>query len=724
MIGRHRLSLFAFAAACSISALAEEPLISDEQMREAERLFSGPSEEDYYRTDAILVSATGSAKPVFLAPSVASVITKEQIEAMGATTLDEVLETVPGLHVYSSPTLNYQKHWSIRGIHTNSNPQVLLLLNGQPIQDLHQGDRPNSFQLPVSMISRVEVIRGPGSAVHGADAFAGSVNVITKDGQEIGGTQAGLRSGSFSRRDAWAQHGGNYGGWDLAVGIDLLKSDGDDNRVIDRDLQNSLDDSFGTSASLAPRAVDSQYDMINAHIALNQQNWNLRLWGWRERDGGIGAGLANAMSADNRLETDTLLGDVEYSNDQWLQDWTAGFRVSYLYLNTDTYLQLFPPGAVLPIGSDGNLNFTAPAGLTLFTDGYIGHPERTQHHYSAETTALFDGLTQHRMRFALGYRYTEMSYRAAQNWGLGIIDGSQAVVDGSLTDLTGTAGIFMPDVDRSLWYLSAQDEWAFARDWELTLGARYDRYSDFGGTFNPRAALVWQARYNLTTKLLYGRAFRAPGFANLHAQNNPIGLGNPDLEPETMDTLELAFIYLPTVDLRLAANLFAYDIEGLIEFVSDSGEASATAQNAHDQKGHGAELEVDWETTDTLRLMGNLAWHNAEDKATGHPVPGAPRLQAYANAHWRFLPKWSIDGQWSWVGNRQRAAGDTRSEVDDYHIVNLTLRRKQFLNHFDLAVALRNLFDEDVREPGAASSIPNDYPMDSRALWAGLQVNF
>ncbi|MCU7850845.1 MAG: TonB-dependent receptor [Candidatus Thiodiazotropha sp. (ex Monitilora ramsayi)] len=721
---KHHLTLIiTLVVTYSLPATANDPLISDQQMREAERLFSGPSEEDYYRTDAVLVSATGSTKPVFLAPSVASVITKEEIEAMGATTLDEVLETVPGLHVYNSSSPNYQTQWSIRGIHTNASPQVLLLINGQSVQDLHQGGRPSKFLLPVNMISRVEVIRGPGSAVHGADAFAGTINIITKDGQEIDGSQAGVRGGSFSRRDAWVQHGGQYGGWDLAVNIDIMKSDGDDRRVIERDLQTTLDENFGTSASLAPRAMDTQHDTLNAHIALNRGNWNLRLWGWREQDGGVGAGLANAMSTNNKLETDALLSDIEYNNDQWHKDWALGFRLSYLYLTADTYLQLFPAGAILPIGSDGNLSFSNPAGLTLFSDGYIGFPSRKQNQYSTEATALFEGLAQHQMRFALGYRYTEMSYQALQNWGPGVIDGTQAVVDGSLTDLTGSPYMFMPDVDRDLWYLSAQDEWNFTKDWELTLGARYDHYSDFGGTFNPRAALVWQARYNLTAKLLYGRAFRAPSFTDMHAQNNPIALGNPDLDPETIDTLELAFDYRPTVDLRLATNLFIYDIEGLIELVPDPGEATATSRNARNQKGRGMEFETDWHATEQLRLRTNLAWQDSEDRESGQPIPNAPQLQAYADIQWNFLPEWTINGQWIWIGQRKRSEGDTRPEVDDNSIINLTLHRKKLFDAIDLALAVRNLFDEDIREP-AATSIPDDYPMERRSVWMEVRTKF
>jgi iron complex outermembrane receptor protein len=708
---------------CCFAVQANEtPVITEQQMQEAERLFSGPLEEDYYRTDAVLVSATGSAKPVFLAPSVANVITWEEIKTMGATTLDEVLESVPGLHVYMSSSPNYQTQWSIRGIHTNANPHVLLLINGRPVQDLHQGGRPSQFQLPVGMISRVEVIRGPGSAVHGADAFAGTINVVTKDGQEITGTEGGYRGGSFSRKDAWAMTGGQYQGWDIAMTLDMMKSDGDDSRVIDRDFQTLLDERFGTSASLAPRAMDTQHDTLNAYLGFNRQDWQIYLWGWRENDGGTRAGLANAMTDGSRLESDALLGSLAYKNDQWFDNWQFDLSLSYLYLKAPTNLQLFPPGALLPIGSDGNLNFTNPAGLTLFTEGYIGFPTRTQNQYSAESVALYDGIAQHQLRLAVGYQHTETDYEALQNWGPGVLDGSQTEVDGTLTDLNGDPRIFMPDVERRLWYLSAQDEWHFTKDWELTIGARYDRYSDFGGTFNPRAALVWQTRYDLTTKLLYGRAFRAPSFTNLEAQNNPIGLGNPDLDPEILDTLELVFDYRPTVDLRLAANLFVYQIDGLIEFQADVGQASTTSQNARDQKGHGVELEGDWQISDNLRLGSNLAWQDSQDEDSGGPVPNAPGLQGYFASTWNFIPDWSINAQWFWIGQRERASGDTRKEVDDYHTTNLTLRRQALWQHLDLALAVRNLFDEDVREPSSAV-IPNDYPMKGREIWAEMQIN-
>jgi iron complex outermembrane receptor protein len=314
-----------------------------------------------------------------------------------------------------------------------------------------------------------------------------------------------------------------------------------------------------------------------------------------------------------------------------------------------------------------------------------------------------------------GFRY--------KNFGPGVINGTESVVDGTLTNVTDTAYVYQPEEDRKITFLSLQDEWAFVRNWELTAGVRYDNYSDFGNTVNPRLALVWQTRADLTSKLLYGRAFRPPSFGELYAQNNPTGTGNPDLDPETIDTLELAFDYQPLVNLRTIVNVFAYEINDLIDYVRPPGEVNSIAQNAKDQKGHGFELEADWQATKTIRLRGNFAYQRAKDKETDQLIHDAPGMQFYANAHWQFQPDWSLDGQYFWIADRHRAAGDLREDIDDYDLVNMTLRRKNIFMNLDAALAVRNLFDEDAREPSLATQ-PNDYPLEGRSFWAELRYSF
>jgi outer membrane receptor for ferrienterochelin and colicins len=146
------------------------------------------TEEDFaniYGGEALTSIATGTQKPLHLAPAVASVITSDDIQKMGATTLDEALAMVPGVHVSASPLKDLNSLYSIRGLGAGTNSQVLVTINGIPVRDPYTGGRINTYRLPVANISRIEVIRGPGSAMFGSDAFAGVINVVTKSADEI-----------------------------------------------------------------------------------------------------------------------------------------------------------------------------------------------------------------------------------------------------------------------------------------------------------------------------------------------------------------------------------------------------------------------------------------------------------------------------------------------------------------------------------------------------------
>jgi iron complex outermembrane receptor protein len=223
---------------------------------------------------------------------------------------------------------------------------------------------------------------------------------------------------------------------------------------------------------------------------------------------------------------------------------------------------------------------------------------------------------------------------------------------------------------------------------------------------------------------MYGRAFRAPSFGEMHTRNNPAVLGNPSLQPETINSYEVALDYRPNRSLRFGLNLFKYEINGLIDYLPDPAPATTrTAQNARDQKGQGIELEAEWQATDKLRLRANYSYQRSIDQTANAVVPDVPAAKFYLNAHWKFMPDWSLDGQYFWVGSRHRVVGDLREDIKDYDLVNLTLRRKNIAKHWDFAVAVRNLFDEDVREP-APAVVPGDYPMEHRSFWAELRYNF
>jgi len=671
---------------------------------------------ELYGDEDMISVATGVRQSIAKAPAVATVITAKDIHAMGATDLDEVLETVPGLHV-ARHNFGYAPIYTMRGISSNYSPQVLVLINGIPITNLYIGDRNLIWGgMPVKAISRIEVIRGPGSAVYGAEAFAGVISIITKTPDEIEQTTAGIRTGSFNTRDGWILASDSWGDTDLALMLEYHKTDGQDENI-DTDAQTGLDDAFGTNASLAPGSVNLSRENLDVRFDATYQDLRFRAGLQRRRDFGNGAGVAEALDPHNRYASDRRNFDLTYHNATSAQDWDFTAQLSYLDTSQEVEADLivFPSGAI--VGG-------------VFPNGVIGNPEVYERHSRFNVSTFFTGFDRHQLRFGAGYYLGEIykvkeskNFRVDQSTGLLIALGSE------LVDVSDSPAVFMDEGDRQNRYAFVQDQWGFIEDWELTWGLRYDYFSDFGDTFNPRAALVWSTRYDLTMKLLYGRAFRSPSHAELLIKNNPTIIGNPELNPEKIDSVELAFDYRPEETLRLGLNIFAYRWKDIIQYVPNTNAAGSTAQNSGKQYGKGFETELNWQVTGELDITGNFAYQDSEERSEDGNVKSdaanAPQQQLYVAAKWRFVGMWSVQSQVNYVMDRARAEGDSRSTVDDYAVMDLTLRRISNNGNWGAAVSIRNLFDSDAREPSLSTgSIPDDLPLSGRSIYAELDVRF
>ena len=684
-----------------------------------------------YGTEELVTIATGKAQPLAKAPSVATAITAADIKAMGATDIDEALETVPGLHVARS-FVGYNPIYTFRGVASEFNPQVLVLINGIPISQSFHGDRGAIWGgMPVQAVSRIEVIRGPGSAVYGADAFAGVINVITKTKEDIDGTEVGGRVGSFDTYDGWGLHGGEWAGFDVAAMVEYHDTEGH-TRSIDADQQTVFDQLFGTQASLAPGPVNLQRENFDARLDLSRGHWKLRAGVQRRDNWGNGPGIAQALDPHNRYASERWNTDLTYHNPEFAKDWDVTAQASYLDTSNQDIrrdLVLFPPGTRLPIGADGNL-FSGPT-LTTFPNGVIGNPEVFERHARASLSAFYTGFEDHTLRLGLGFNYDNMyKTKESKNFGRDPVTGLPIPFQPGLpvTDVSGTPLAFLPPAHREDYFFFMQDEWRFLPDWQFTAGVRYDYYSDFGDTVNPRLGLVWEPRYDLTAKLLYGTAFRAPAFSEMFFVSNPVTLGNPNLMPETMETVEMAFDYRPRDNLRLGANIFYYWWDDIIRFVPDAGATTATAQNAGRQEGYGGELQAEWKAADNLKLLGNYSYQESSDQELDHDAGNAPHHMVYVRANWEFLPEWHLTPQVKWVLDRDRVAGDERDKIHDYGQADVTLRRTRLADRFEVAFSVRNLFDADVREPSPFASggapIPNDFPQAGRSFFGEVRVNF
>ncbi|MES2298812.1 MAG: TonB-dependent receptor [Pseudomonadota bacterium] len=654
--------------------------------------------------------ATGASQPMRRAPAVATVVTAADIAAMGLTDLDEVIETVAGVHVSRGP-ISYSSLYIVRGIGGGDTrgPQVLVLQNGVPVGELYTGDKSQTWaSMPLQHVARIEILRGPGSALYGADAFAGVINIITKSPADLNNeTTMGVQAGSFRSGDAWLLHGSTHGELGLAAFLQFGRTDGPRN-VIEADAQSLNDHRFGTHASLAPGPVARGQRAADAHLELTWKNWRWRLDGKLRDQIGLGAGTNNALDPDHSVMQKRYLSDLSWNAANLGQGWGAGAQLSWEYLHTGTGdgLMLFPPGARI--------------GASYFPNGMIGGPGRWEQTVRASAWATYAGWRGHALRVGLGHDDLDL-FRVTTFKNFLLNPAGVPIPSGPVSDYGQIQNHTNPR-DRRDTYAYAQDEWQFARDWALTAGVRHDAYSDFGSTTNPRLALVWDANVDLTAKLLHARAFRAPAFNESYGIN-PVTNGNPALQPETIATTEAVLGWQATRALHANLSLFDYDRQNIIQVVPNPAPApGGTFNNVGRVKGHGAELELGWDGGRSLRGALNLAWQSGTDQRSGKDPGYAPHRHLFARAEWQVASGYQLVPQLNWVADRRRADGDARAPIADYTTLDLAVRAKR--GPWEWSASVRNLFNADAREPSAAPglALPYDLPLAGRSFGVQLSV--
>jgi iron complex outermembrane receptor protein len=313
---------------------------------------------------------------------------------------------------------------------------------------------------------------------------------------------------------------------------------------------------------------------VDVLLTLSRGPWTAHTAYNGQLNGGTGVGISDALDpqgdgAFHRIDT-----DVSY-RDRWSDTWEVTGNFSYVNIKTDTNLELFPPGAF----------------FNRFPEGVKQRLGIDEERIRTELIGEYTGFASHRLR--LGAGGVIESLRNVEDRRNYTIVGGVPLPTGRFEEGAGIGDrTLFPSDSRDNFFAYAQDEWALARDWTLTSGVRVDRYSDVGEAVNPRAGLIWTASPSLTTKLLYGRAFRPPSFVELHSNGLYQGLGNPNLKPVTIDNVELVIDYrLPR--FRTALSTFWYSVEDIIKLISSPTSPNGFAYtNGDEQRGYGFEWEV------------------------------------------------------------------------------------------------------------------------------------
>ena len=608
--------------------------------------------------------------------------------------------------------------FNFRGITSTFSPQTLLMVNGTPLKSLVRGDNHVAWgQFPIKSIARIEIIRGPGSALYGADAFAGVINVITKDADGIKNNQLGASLGSFNSHNAWFNGALSTDSYDLGFSFEYSESDGHDGKI-ETDAQTGLDnlanELFGLPAvSYAPGQVNVGFETLDLFLKASAGDFRFNL-GWQERgDLGTGQGVTEALDPSGRVGGRKIVVDLAHETGELKNGWSIKSKLSY-YRSAqiiEKNLVLFPPGTF----------------FGAFPDGLIGNPEWQEDNTSISLKANYSALDNHFVSIGTGYSYADLfEVTEHKNFFPDITPRPNGI-----EDVSDTAEVFMPEASRSSRYVYLQDMWQISPDWELTTGLRWDDYSDIGSTLNPRLALVWSTSLQSTTKFLYGRAFRAPSIAELLVVNNPVALGNPDLSPEVIDTYEVSYSIKYTPSLTLDINAFYYEISDFITFAADESASTATAQNAGRREGKGIEIQSSFNPVKNIEFRANYSYVKAIDKRLNDDVGDYPNHQFNAILDWSIDSHWQVNLLASVIGERLRTPFDSRENLPGFIDLSFNIRYVNSENNIEVALSGKNILDDDIFEPstgpsfvGGAVNIPDDIPQGGSSYYLSVTKTF
>jgi iron complex outermembrane receptor protein len=636
-----------------------------------------------------LVIATRHKTPVKKAPAIATVITAREIRNMGARNITDVLRKIPGIGIVMPDVAIAHATIEVRGIKADLSEKVLIMIDGHSVNDSHQSSAMLIYDdLSVDNIKKIEVIRGPGSALYGANAFTAVINIVTMEAEDIKGLQITAGRGSFDTRHYNLLFSNEWGKLKAAVHFDYLDTNGQ---------------SFFIEQDAIGNSGDTLEWQEKPDIGLNVSYGDFTLRG-RYIKNRIASyiGVTNALNDESDTEYWRGYLDLAYDKDI-TEDIGITSRLYSDYQSSDQYWEIFPEGF-----------------QGVHPDGVIGNPSYKERVLGGEVTLDYS-ISDHLL--AAGIVYEEKKQYDVTH----IANFNPNNLDplGSMQDISEQWN-FNKDVAKDIWAIYLQDVWNIKDNISLTAGIRHDHYSDFGGTTNPRAGLVWEFMKDTSLKLLYGSAFRAPSFTELYHLNNPVDIGNPDLNPEKIKTYEAGLEHRMHQNYTLRLNFFYNDVEDLIILgEKPSPTEAAVWENRGSAKVKGVEAELLFDFGHDSYGYLNHSYQDPRDGETDKSLPNVPSQRANAGinlAPWKYL---NANINVSWTGKRPRAEGDIRDDLSSSTLVDLTLIAKKFYETLEIRGSVYNLFDEDYRDPSPFPvEVPNDYPTNGRMFLIEARYTF
>ena len=572
--------------------------------------------DDEFAGEEIVVTGTRTVGRLEDSPVATEVIRREELANSGADTLAEVLEGRAGVQISRSFNGSTVR---LNGLDSD---YVLVLVDGQPLQG-RIGGAIDLSRIPVERIERVEILRGAASALYGADAIGGVINIITRQGSP-GLTVAGrLGAGALLSDNTTATLTRFPGALPLtwnpnAPPTTTVDSSASVSTGGERWRSWSLATVQSTPAMAAPGQEGTQVDgqvttMASERLDL-QVNDDHR---WMAQ---------GAYTHRRRAATQT--------ND-------AGAVLDHAY--SSEFIEL-SAGPDIVMGARGRL--LANLAWSAFRD---------------------QAFTDQRGATAQD-KYEETWDHATELDVVGTVLPSprHAVTAGveARHEVLRTDRLSLPQVDRQRASLFAQEVWEAtpsdsAQQLLLVGGVRYDRDSLFGDAWSPRLATRWDITPSLIVRASAGRGFRAPPFKDLYLSFANPGSnyrvdGNPALEPETAwnQTAQLSWMPWTTMAIDVAGHATQLDNMIAVQTVavaSENGPAMYSYDNIDSARTHGVDSTVSWDAAEHTSLRAQLSRLWTYNVAEDRPLSGRPDYTSNLGAtHSAFDERLTATWSYGW----------------------------------------------------------------------------
>lgn len=627
--------------------------------------------------DASVYSASKFEQKPSDAPSSVTVIGAEEIAQFGWRTLAEVLRSVRGFYTHSDRVLDYA---GVRGFAGagDYDTRLLVLLDGHRLNDGLYDTGAIGSELPIDLdlVERIEVVRGPGSALYGGNALFGVVNIVTRTAAASAPGSVALRAGSHGARSATATLAKQFdGGQRLLLSVSQGWGDGGSPKYAE----------FDAPESNHGRARGTDYHRLKQFFG------KLAVGPWE-----FHAAAGTRIKGDPSALTGTIFNDRRNRE----TDATSLFGLSY---RTD----LSPSQKLSVRLAQSTYDY---GGIFVYRNGETGTDEVNDDsgrskRWNAEVKLLSALSPTHTLVSGLEYQH---NYRIEQ---VSYIQGAGApVLD--IHHSTRRAGIFV------------QDQFDVSPALSLSAGLRIDRSTGRKAEWSPRLGLIYKPAPGTAWKALVGTAFRSPNQYELHYAYPESQIANPALKDEKIRSAELTVEHYLTPQTRILGSAYAYRVDDLITQVAEAETGLLQYQNGGQIRAQGLELEGEQQWANGARLRAGIGTQVVR-AAGGGELNNSPRHSAKLNVsvplfHWPV--RLGLEGQW--LPSRKTESGQKTGGAG---LVNLTLWRPECKDGFDVSASVFNLLDRRYSDPAAYDpAIPerDRFPQEGRTFRLRMSYRF